>query len=602
MNNRLTAISYLKLIFWGALAVGIVFFISAALISCKKDAEEPLPAPPIISSFSPTSGNAPDGGLSGTLITISGSNFSTTASENEIKFNETETIADAATATQLTATVPAGATTGKITVTVNGQTATSATDFVVLQLPTLTLPTITSFSPASGLAGATVTITGTNFSSTIASNTIKFNNTAAIVSAATDTQLTTTVPAGATTGKITVAVNGQTATSTSDFIVIQPPTLAGFTPAAAVAGTTLIITGTNFDLTPTSNTVKFNNTSAVVSAAIATQLTTTVPAGATTGKISVTVNGLTVSSVLDFTVLPTPTITNFAPLAELPGASLVITGTNFKTIPNENIVKVNGTLSTVTASTSTQLTVTIPVSATTGKVTVELNGTTATSVSDFEVLKDIPRNGLMLYYPFNNNFQEVLNGTFSFNSIASPPSFIQDRFSRNQQGLSFDGSQLQSAGIAGRIIPTTPWTISFWMKYLSLSGETAIMSSMLSSIGIDMFLTPVGTGYVIDIIGRNAGPPTILSAGNLTQGYLPTTIDWSNITITYDGSTCIIYNNGTIVDQTTRSFIVGTSYQFLFGYSRGTYFNGQMDDLIVYDRVLSSQEVTQLVQQTVSKY
>jgi hypothetical protein len=385
-------------------------------------------------------------------------------------------------------------------------------------------------------------------------------------------------------------------------IIVSFSPASGNAPTGTLPGTLVTITGSNFSTTTIDNQIKFNGTAATTASATTTQLTAAVPQGGTTGKITVTVNGLTATSTTDFIVLPSPTITNFVPPGALPGASLVITGTNFKTISNENVVKINGTSATVTASTSTQLTVIIPADATTGKVTVELNGATATSVSDFEVLKDIPRNDLILYYPFNNGFQEVLNGTFSFNSIASPPSFIQDRFSKNQQGLNFDASQSQSAGIPGRVIPVVPWTISFWMKYSSLSGEVGIMSSMLSNVGIDMFLTPVGTGYVINIVGRNAGPASSISAGNLTQGYLPTTIPWSNITITYDGNTCIIYNNGTIVDQTTRSFIVGTSYQFLFGYSRGTFFNGQMDDLVIYNRILTTQEITQLFQQTISKY
>ncbi len=82
-------------------------------------------------------------------------------------------------------------------------------------------PTITSFTPASGVVGTTVIITGTNFSTTAASNTVTFNGTAATLTAAIATQLTVTVPTGATTGKIAVTVNSSstTATSTSDFTV-----------------------------------------------------------------------------------------------------------------------------------------------------------------------------------------------------------------------------------------------------------------------------------------------------------------------------------------------------------------------------------------------
>ena len=61
--------------------------------------------------------------------------------------------------------------------------------------------TIDSFTPATGSVGATVTIIGANFSPTPANNIVTFNGSAATVTTATVTQLTTTVPTGATTGK-----------------------------------------------------------------------------------------------------------------------------------------------------------------------------------------------------------------------------------------------------------------------------------------------------------------------------------------------------------------------------------------------------------------
>ena len=58
-------------------------------------------------------------------------------------------------------------------------------------------PKITSFAPTSGTIGTTVTITGTGFSVTPASNIVYFGAVKATVSAATATSITVTVPAGA---------------------------------------------------------------------------------------------------------------------------------------------------------------------------------------------------------------------------------------------------------------------------------------------------------------------------------------------------------------------------------------------------------------------
>jgi hypothetical protein len=82
-------------------------------------------------------------------------------------------------------------------------------------------PTITGFSPAGGVMGSTVTITGTNFSATPTSNAVKLNDMAAVVLAAQATQLQVAVPEGAVTGKFTVTVNASSAVSGESFTVLD---------------------------------------------------------------------------------------------------------------------------------------------------------------------------------------------------------------------------------------------------------------------------------------------------------------------------------------------------------------------------------------------
>jgi hypothetical protein len=89
-------------------------------------------------------------------------------------------------------------------------------------------PSITSFTPTSAGVGATVTITGTNFSTTASSNVVKFNGKTATVTSATATSITTTVPIGTTTGKITVEVAGKTATSSNNFTFLRYTTVSNF--------------------------------------------------------------------------------------------------------------------------------------------------------------------------------------------------------------------------------------------------------------------------------------------------------------------------------------------------------------------------------------
>ena len=83
------------------------------------------------------------------------------------------------------------------------------------------VPVITSFTPTSGPAGTTVTLTGTGFRDT---RRLSVNNTVAPGFAVqSPTRLTVTVPVGATTGRIRVLTPAGTATSATDFTVTGPP-------------------------------------------------------------------------------------------------------------------------------------------------------------------------------------------------------------------------------------------------------------------------------------------------------------------------------------------------------------------------------------------
>lgn len=250
--------------------------------------------PPTITSFSPSSGKI------GSTIIITGTGFDATAVNNTVKLNGVPTTVSFSTNTELSITVPANATTGKIALEVNGFSVTTTTDFTVILSPSL--PSISSFSPKSGKKGDVVTISGANFSATAANNIVKFNGVVATLIDVTTTELKVTVPGGDVTGKITVEVNGNVASSSEDFATILPPSITSFSPKSGNAGDTVTITGTNFDETFTNNLVTFNGTLATIIAASSSQLQVIAPEGVSTGKISVTVGEETITTSEDFTV------------------------------------------------------------------------------------------------------------------------------------------------------------------------------------------------------------------------------------------------------------------------------------------------------------
>jgi len=116
-------------------------------------------------------------------------------------------------------TPPAGGTyniTAKATDT-EGMDATSAAVTINILTGDGT-PVITSFTPTSGIAGAAVVLTGENF---VGVSSVQFNGSEAVFLMNSDGTITATLPASATTGRITVTNAYGTGISDSDFIVKQ---------------------------------------------------------------------------------------------------------------------------------------------------------------------------------------------------------------------------------------------------------------------------------------------------------------------------------------------------------------------------------------------
>jgi uncharacterized repeat protein (TIGR03803 family) len=146
-------------------------------------------------------------GKEGSQVGILGQGFT---SASVVKFGgtavETKSLSGS---TFILATVPAGALTGQVTVTTGSKTLSTVAVYKVT-------PVLTSFSPASGIVGASVTITGTGLQQ---ATKVTFDGIAAKFTVTSDAQITATVPTGASTGKIVVTTKGGSATSATVFTV-----------------------------------------------------------------------------------------------------------------------------------------------------------------------------------------------------------------------------------------------------------------------------------------------------------------------------------------------------------------------------------------------
>lgn len=162
-----------------------------------------------------------------------------------------------------------------------------------------------------------------------------------------------------------------------------------FIPTHGEAGTQVTIEGQGFSASPSSDSVTFNGTAATVLSASATQLLTTVPASATTGPIGVTVNGQSATSTTPFTIDDTgepPVIAQVSPVV-VPGGIVTVIGTNLAPAAGETSIQMAGIeMSSLSATSDTQLQYTIPSFAQSGHVLVQTPYGVATSSSPVTVL------------------------------------------------------------------------------------------------------------------------------------------------------------------------------------------------------------------------
>jgi YD repeat-containing protein len=191
---------------------------------------------------------SPGIGVVGTSVTIWGTAFSATASQNTVTFNGTAATVIASSPSQIVTSVPAGATTGPITVTTPAGSATSSTVFTVGSATGA--PVITGFSPAIGAIGTPVTITGSGFEAVASNNRLAFDGISGTVNSAASTTLASTTPV-AGSGHISLTTPNGTATSSSDYFIAPPPHVAtdvGFTGRAAIGGTATVTLSTSTQL------------------------------------------------------------------------------------------------------------------------------------------------------------------------------------------------------------------------------------------------------------------------------------------------------------------------------------------------------------------
>jgi RHS repeat-associated protein len=234
------------------------------------------------------SGVSPPFGAIGTPVTITGSHFGSSQGSGTVKFNGAAATVTSWTDTQIVAMVPANAATGAVSVVANSIQSNTNYSFTFYN------PVITSISPDTAQVGATVTVNGSGFGTGqqtgfqllfngVPTQYVDYSNW-------TDNKIISFVPQGATTGPVTVSLNGIVSNSVQ--FSVEPLSVTGLSPNYGSAGSLVTITGTGFGPSQANSTVDFNGTMPSVQSWSDSQIVAIVPAGANSGSVDVTVGGI----------------------------------------------------------------------------------------------------------------------------------------------------------------------------------------------------------------------------------------------------------------------------------------------------------------------
>jgi hypothetical protein len=213
----------------------------------------------------------------------------------------------------------------------------------------------------------------------------------------------------------------------------------------------------------------------------------------------------------------------------------------------------------------------------------------------------VPTNGLVGWWPFTGNANDLSgNGN---NGVVNGATLTLDRLGNANSAYSFNGIntsiQVQSNST---LLLTNNYSLNGWFNanvfFNTNNSDRSIISKVSSTGWYNGYEVMVG-GNTNDIVhvGNVGGNNFIL--GN--SGYLINT--WYMFSVTFDGNTMKLFMNGSLVNSQTQTGNIQTgNIPLRFGMREGNfqYFNGKIDDIGIWNRALTQQEITNLYNASLS--
>ncbi len=195
--------------------------------------------------------------------------------------------------------------------------------------------------------------------------------------------------------------------------------------------------------------------------------------------------------------------------------------------------------------------------------------------------------GLLLHLPFDNNYADV-TGNNNVTCLGNCPTISDDG---DRTAYYFNGSSCLDLGANDSLdLVNTPFTLSAWIK-----PSTVGLGYIVGKIGN----TNAERHYGMFLYNDNTFRTFTNNYNRHSSGFTAPVNTWSYVTMTWDGTTKKAFVNGGLKGSWTGEAITTDNLNPLVGcrHSGTTIdgeFNGAIDDVRIYNRVLSQEEIESL--------
>jgi hypothetical protein len=208
----------------------------------------------------------------------------------------------------------------------------------------------------------------------------------------------------------------------------------------------------------------------------------------------------------------------------------------------------------------------------------------------------VPLNGLVGWWPFNGNANdESGNGN---HGTVNGSLLVVDRYGMMNSSYLFNSSSGNNISINNNPVQNGDASISGWFNSTAPTGGPFFhVGSDNSSIGIcDGYTAGLGN---VNFLSGNSLLIDASCVGTYNTGYLANTNVWYHFLLTRNQNIFSVYINGILAGVWSPSSINAPANKIFFGssfYSNSAYFNGSLDDIGIWNRVLTEPEILALYQ------